>query len=90
MVLEYSSEGLPIILDVASRKVKYKDTEVSVDLIKEAFESGLDKVQLTKDLDIEISNEFVTFGCLTLTKNQVKQLIKLSWKQLNQYNKVGN
>jgi len=90
MILTYSVEGLPIELDVASREVKYKDTVVSYDLIKEAFESGRDRVQLTENLDLTINNNFVTFGCLTLTVKQVKQLISISWKQLNQCKQHGS
>lgn len=90
MVLATSNEGLPIELDEATSIISYKGTKVPFYDIKEAFESGMDKVQLTETLEYTIKNNFVTFGCLTLTENQVKQLIKLAWKQLNQYSKVGN
>jgi hypothetical protein len=90
MVLAHSKEGLPIELDESTSEISYKDTKVSFYVLKDAFESGLDRVQITDSLDMTIKNNFVTFGCLTLTENQVKQLIKLSWKQLKMYNKVGN
>ena len=90
MILDYSKEGLPIELDESTGEIKYKETKVSFSIIKNAIESGVDRVQLTHNLDLTINNGWVTFGCLTLTETKVKQLIKLSWKQLNQYNKVGN
>jgi hypothetical protein len=90
MILAHSAEGLPIELDEATSEVIYKDTRVSFYVIKDAFESGMDRVQLTEKLDLTIKNNFVTFGCLTLTENQVKHLIKLSWKQLKTCKQAGN
>lgn len=90
MLLEHSKEGLPIIYNEATGNIEYKDTKVSFLLIKEAFESGMDRVQLTEKLELTIIEEFCTFGCLTLTKTKVNQLIKLLWKQLKQYKQVGN
>jgi len=89
MILDYSSEGLPIEFDEVTSEIIYKGTKVPFFIIKEAVESGLDRVQLTENLDLTIKNNFVTFGCLTLSETKVKQLIKLLWKQLNQCNKVG-
>jgi hypothetical protein len=89
MILDYSSEGLPIIFDEETADIIYKDTRVSFFKIKSAVESGLDEVQLTDTLTYSNKNEFCTFGCLTLTKSKVTFLIKLLWKQLNQCNKVG-
>jgi hypothetical protein len=90
MVLAHSKEGLPIELDEVTSEITYKDTKVSFYAIKDAYESGLDRVQLTDSLDMTIKNNFVTFGCLTLTENQVKHLIKLSWKQLKTCKQAGN
>ena len=89
MILTYSDEGLPIELDENNSLIMYKDTSVSFYIIKKAFESDLDRVQLTNTLELTKKNGFVTLGCLTLTENKVKQLIKLVWKQLKSYNKVG-
>lgn len=89
MILHWSDEGFPIELDEETAMIKYKDTVVSFYLIKESFESGIDRAQLTDNLDLTIKNNFVTFGCLTLSENQVKQLINLSWKLLKTYNKLG-
>jgi len=90
MILDYSTEGLPIILDEASEEIQYKYTKVSFFVLKEAFESDMDKVQITPNLDLTKNNNFVTFGCLTLTKIQVNQLIKIVWKQLKQCKQHGN
>jgi len=84
--LEISQEGHPIELDESTGEIVYKDTRVPFQVIKEAFESGMDKTQLTEKLEIVITDGWVTFGCLTLTKTKVNQLIKLSWKQLKTYN----
>jgi len=92
MILDYSSEGLPIEFDEVTSEITYKGIKVPFFVVKEAIESGLDRVQLTEDLDLTIKNNFVTFGCLTLSETKVKQLIKLLWKQLQQSkqcNKVG-
>jgi len=90
MTLEYSDEGLPIEFDEVTSEISYKGTTVPFLVIKEAIESGVDRVQLTEKLDLTIKNGFVTFGCLTLEENKVKHLIKLLWKSLKMYNKVGN
>lgn len=86
MVLSHSQEGHPIILDESTGEIVYKDTRVKFEAIKEAFESGMDRVKLSEKLEIVITDGWVTFGCLTLTKTKVNQLIKLSWKQLKMYN----
>lgn len=90
MILAHSKEGLPIELDEVTSEIIYKDTKVSFYVIKEAFESGMDRVQLTDKLELTIKNNFVTFGCLTLEENNVKHLIKLVWKQLKQFRQVGS
>jgi len=86
MILDYCKEGLPIELDESTGEIKYKDTIVSLYVIKDALESGMDRIQVTPKLEIIITDGWVTFGCLTLTKQKVNQLIKLSWKQLKTYN----
>lgn len=90
MILDYSSEGLPIEIDEASAEVIYKDNRVPLSLIKSALESGCNRYQLTENLEYETKGGYVTFGCLELTKEKFNQLFKTAWKQLKTYNKVGN
>jgi hypothetical protein len=90
MILDYSQEGLPIEFDETSAELIYKENRVSFYLIKSAMESGCNRFPLTENLDYETSGGFVTFGCLTLTKNQFNQLFTQVWKLLKTYNKVGN
>lgn len=93
MILDYCKDGLPIELLESTGEIKYKDTKVSFIVLKDAIESGIDKHQITEKLDLTITDGWVTFGCLTLTKTLTNKLIKLSWKQLQQskqFNNLGN
>lgn len=90
MLLGYSQEDLPIWFDEETSEFVYKDTRVSFYLIKEAIDSGLSEVQITDTLTYTDTGFFVNFGCLTLTKETVQQLITQTWKQLKKSNKVGS
>lgn len=86
MILDYSKEGLPIEFDESSAELIYKENRVKFSLIKSALESGCDRYQLTENLDYEATEGFVTFGCLTLTKEKFNTLFKKVWKLLKTYN----
>jgi hypothetical protein len=90
MILDYDSKGLPIIFDEETADIVYKDTRVSFFKIKSALESGLDEVKITETLTYSKRDGFTTFGCLTLTNQQVTNLNLKVWKLLKQFNKVGN
>lgn len=90
MIIAYCENGLPIELFEDTDEIVYKDNKVPFTAIKSAMESGLDKVELTHNLTFIKTGGFVSFGCLTLSETKVKQLIKTVWKQLKEYNKVGN
>lgn len=76
MILDYCNKGLPIVLDISTQEIVYKDNRVLFDNIKRASESGLDRIQLSKDLTYTRSFGFVEFGCLSLSEEKVKHLIK--------------
>lgn len=90
MILGYSQEDLPIMFDEESSEFIYKDTRVSLYDVKAAVESGLSEVQITDNLNYSDTGVFVNFGCLTLTKETVQQLITKAWKQSKKSNKVGS
>lgn len=90
MIVGYSQEGLPINFDEASAEIIYKDTRVSIYLIKSALESGLDKYQLTDNLDYSVNGGFVNFGCLTLPRDKTNTLFKTVWKRLKTFKAIGN
>lgn len=81
-VIDYCKKGLPIELDDNTGEIIYKDNKVLFSVIKKCYESGRNKVQLTKDLVYRKYDGTIEFGCLTLTEEKVKQLIKTVWKQL--------
>jgi len=90
MIVGTSQEGLPIIFDEASAEIIYKKNRVSIYKIKEALESGQDRFMLAEDLEYTISEGFVNFGCLTLSREKTNYLFKTVWKQLKMSNKVGS
>jgi len=90
MIVGYSQEGLPIEFDENSAEIIYKDNRVSLYLIKSALESGMDRVQLTEDLEYTESGGFINFGCLTLSKEKTQILFKTVWKQLKTFKAIGN
>lgn len=84
IILDYSDEGLPIYWNPEDDKVQYKDTTVPFLVIKRAIESSIDRHQLASDLTMEKSGGFVTFGCLTLSHEKCKTLIKsVLWNKSN-------
>ena len=90
MIVDYSQEGLPIEFDENSAEIIYKDNRVSLYLIKSALESGMDRVQLTEDLEYTESGGFINFGCLTLSKEKTQILFRKLWKQLKTFKATGN
>ena len=80
--IEVCNKGLPIFLDINTQEIVYKDNRVLFRVIKMVYESGRDKVQLSKDIIYRKSCGLVEFGCLTLTEEKVQQLIKKVCKQL--------
>ncbi len=88
-VLDYSQEGLPIYFDEDDEIIVYKNNRVSFYKIKEAVESGLDRVDLGNDLIYSRSEGFTNFSCLSLTNEKVNNLIQTLWKQLKQCKTIG-
>jgi len=71
-----SIEGNDVIYNEDDDTVFCKNTTVNASSIVEAYESGLDRISLQKDLVMrKHANEF-TLGCFTLTPQQSKLLIK--------------
>lgn len=82
-VIDYCSKGLPIELDDDTQEIIYKDNKVLFSHIKQCYESGRTKIQLTENLIYRKYDGLIEFGCLIITEEKVKQLIKKVWKQLN-------
>jgi hypothetical protein len=76
MIIEYCDNGLPILLDESSKEIIYKENRVPFSVIKEAFESGYDRIQLTKDVMFKRTFDMVEFGCLIMSKDKTKILIR--------------
>lgn len=81
-VIDYCSKGLPIQLDDDTQEIIYKDNKVLFSHIKQCYESGRTKIQLTENLIYRKYDGLIEFGCLIITEEKVKQLIKIVWKQL--------
>lgn len=75
-VLDYCKNNIPIIYDDATREVVYKEHRVSFSLLKRAYDSNMDRVRVTEKLSMTKGDCFVNFGCLQLTNQQCKSLIK--------------
>jgi hypothetical protein len=88
-ILDYCQEGLPIFIDEDDEIIVYKDNRISFYKIKDAVESGLDRVELTENLIYSRNEGFTNFGCLTLTNEKVNNLIQTVWKQLKQCKTIG-
>jgi hypothetical protein len=82
--VDFCKNNIPIYFDEESREIVYKENRVSYDKLKEAVESGFDRVYLKKDLYLRhFTNIGVfEFGCLVLTEEKVQQLNKKVWKLL--------
>ena len=83
-------EEQPIYLDENTGNIHYKDQHLSLEEATRVFKGNLDKTQINKKLTYESNNGIVSYGCLNLTRENANKLIKLSWKLLKEYNKVGN
>lgn len=81
-VIDYCSKGLPIQLDDDTQEIIYKDNKVLFSHIKQCYESGKTKIQLTENLIYRKYDGLIEFGCLIITEEKVNQLIKKVWKQL--------
>jgi hypothetical protein len=82
MILDYCSKQIPILFHKETMEIGYKDNLVPFEYIKRAYESGYDKVRLSHNLFYRKQSGLCDFGCLTLTEEKVKQLIKKVCKLL--------
>lgn len=80
--IDQCRDGLPIFLDKEKKEIVYKDNHVSCQDIRDAYESGFDRVQLGPDLYFRNYNGICEFGCLVMQEERVQQLIKIVWKLL--------
>jgi hypothetical protein len=83
-VLDYCKRGRPIVLDDLTKEIVYSNVSVLVSKINDAVNSGFDKVELAHNLFCVKRDEFMEFGCLTLSKTQYKQLKIKVWKILKE------
>jgi hypothetical protein len=82
MIIDYCNKQIPILFHKETMEIGYKDNLVPFEHIKRAYESGYDKVRLSHDLFYRKQSGLCDFGCLTLTEEKVKQLIKKVCKLL--------
>jgi len=76
MVLDYCKNGLPIVYDKPTNRVIYKDNKVDFSLLKRAYDSQMDRVELGNNLRMRKCDYFINFGCLRLTHEQCQSIIK--------------
>lgn len=82
-VLTHCREGLPIEYDEENDNLVYKENHISYKDLKEAYDSGYDRVQLTEKLTYRYVSGLCIYGCLELQEENVKKIIKTieKWKQ---------
>lgn len=90
ILLGYCMEEQPIYLNERTGNIHYKASSLSLEEATKVFKGNLDKTQINEKLTYESNNGIISYGCLNLTKENANKLIKLSWKLLKEYNKVGN
>ena len=71
-----SYNGFPIIYDEESHELVYKDHKIKYAVIKEAYESPMDRVRISDEIIMIKSEYFVTMGCLKLTTQKIEEFIK--------------
>lgn len=76
MILDFCKDGLPIVYDSKTNEIVYKDNRVNFSHLKMAYESGRDRVKLTDKLYMKISFDGISFGCLRLSNQQCKSIIR--------------
>lgn len=81
--LTHCREGLPIEYDEENDSLIYKDNHIPYTDLKEAYDSGYDRVQLTEKLTYRYVSGLCIYGCLELQEIEVKKLINKieKWKQ---------
>jgi hypothetical protein len=76
IVLDFSKEGLPIYYDETTKEIVFKNNRVLYSHVKEAYKSSYDRVDLGKDLKMIRTDFGISFGCLELSHQQCKTIIK--------------
>jgi hypothetical protein len=74
MLLDISDKGLPMTYDEESQDLVYKDNRVPFKDVIAAYDSGMNKVDLTDNLLFKREDDYVHMGCLKITETQFKLL----------------
>lgn len=82
-LLDYCRNGLPIMYDESTKEMVYKDSRFLFHDLKTAYESGMDRYRIADNLTMIIYNEIVCFGCLKLSHQQCKSIIKTVCNKLS-------
>jgi hypothetical protein len=82
ILLDYCNKNLPIYLDEETECIVYKEHSINYKSIKEAYESGYDRISMTPNLVYRRKDGYCTWACLELTELKTQQLIKKTWKLL--------
>jgi hypothetical protein len=75
-LLDHCKNGLPIMYDDRTNEMVYKDNRFLFDNLKVAYESGMDRIRLSSNMMMIIRNDMVSFGCLELSHQQCKSIIR--------------
>lgn len=76
-VLDFCKKGLPIVLDISTEEIVYKDNRVLVSDAIAAYDSGCDRVKLSDTLMFHKLLGVVEFGCLSMSEEKFNQLKKI-------------
>jgi hypothetical protein len=82
-LLDFCKNGLPIMYDEVSKEIVYKEHRFLFTHLKQAYESGMDRYRIADNLTMIIYNETVCFGCLKLTHQQCKSIIRTVCNKLS-------
>ncbi len=77
VILDHCTKGLPIVLDLDTKEIVYKDNRVLVSDAIAAYDSGNDRVKLNETLMFHKLLGLVEFGCLSLSEEKFLQLKKI-------------
>jgi hypothetical protein len=80
--IDFCKNGLPIMLDISTEEIVYKDNRVLVSDAIAAYNSGNDRVKLTETLMFHKLPGIVEFGCLSMSEEKFNQLKNIVCRQL--------
>ena len=86
-----SYNGFPIIYDEENHEMVYKENRIKYEIIKNAYESPMDRIRISDDIIMIKSEFFVTMGCLKLTNQKIESFIQKikTWTKLQKQNVSG-